>query len=171
MYSTQTTFGYSINVTTGWNMLSIPGLHPPGNPWPGRDPGAGIFRFLGGYQLVTTLAPTIGYWMKNLTTETYTYSGIIPVPNNPIPMTAGWNLFGCYQCSILVDSITTTPPGLFTGQIYKFDGGYVPVDTLYPGYGYFVKLNGTGTFNLPPCTTLKDQELSLTKEAVRQKGD
>ena len=119
----QTTFQFSIDVLGGWNMLSIPGLRSTNQNtitwWPGKDTTADVFKYQGIYEPVSTLEPDKGYWMKNLTAQTYNYSGIITVPNDPIPMTSGWNLFGVYECPVPVNTLTTTPPGLISGQIYK----------------------------------------------------
>ena len=67
--SSSNTFQLSVNVANGWNMVSIPGLHPTDQNvstwWAFRDPGANVFRYAGGYQPVTVAAPGIGYWMKH----------------------------------------------------------------------------------------------------------
>ena len=63
------TFQLSVNVANGWNMVSIPGLHPTdqnvGTWWQYRDLGANVFKYAGGYQPVTIAEPGIGYWMKH----------------------------------------------------------------------------------------------------------
>ncbi len=68
-YTVSNTFQLSVNVADGWNMVSIPGLHPTDQNvntwWAFRDPGANVFRYAGGYQPVTAAAPGIGYWMKH----------------------------------------------------------------------------------------------------------
>ena len=157
-------FPLSIYVPRGWNLLSIPGLHPVDQNtttwWPGKDPTANVFKFEGSYEPVTTLEPGKGYWMKNLTTETYNYPVIVTVPNNPIPMTSGWNLFGVYECPVPVNELTTTPPGLISGRIYKYDGGYTQADTLYPGFAYWVKFNAAGTLNITPCTAPEGKKIT-----------
>ena len=59
-----TTFQLYVFMANGWNMVSIPGLHPTDQNvntwWAYRDPAANVFRFLGGYQSVTTVSPGIG---------------------------------------------------------------------------------------------------------------
>ena len=56
-----TTFQLTVNVTNGWNMVSIPGLHPTDQNvntwWAFRDPGANVFKYAGGYQAVATATP------------------------------------------------------------------------------------------------------------------
>ena len=69
LVSESNTFQLSVNVANGWNMVSIPGLHPTDQNvntwWAFRDLGANVFRYAGGYQSVTTAVPGTGYWMKH----------------------------------------------------------------------------------------------------------
>ena len=43
-----TTFQVTVQISNGWNMVSIPGIHPDDqnvdNWWSCRDPAAGVFR-------------------------------------------------------------------------------------------------------------------------------
>ncbi len=158
-YTLSNTFPLTVNVANGWNMVSIPGLLPTNQNvttwWPGKDPTAGVFKFQGGYQPVTVASPGIGYWMKNLGAQTYNTGdewpagGIQKVAHAPITAAAGWNLFGGYEQSVPTSGLTTTPPGLITGSVYEYSGGYVTATTLTPGYGYWVKLTGAGSINIP----------------------
>ena len=154
-----TTFQLSVSVTDGWNMVSIPGLHPVNQEvntwWSGKDPSADVFKYIGGYQPVSTVAPGIGYWMKHSGANTYSTGdewpaeGINIVPHDPLSATAGWNLIGGYEYDAAVSGITTTPPGLLDSPVYGYSGGYQIVNFLIPGYGYWVKLSGTGLINIP----------------------
>ncbi len=153
------TFQLSVNINNGWNMVSIPGYHPVNQNvttwWAGKDPAAAVFKFQGNYQTVTSVEPGSGYWMKHIGTQTYNTGdewpagGIQFVPHNPINGAAGWNLIGIYETSVQAANITTTPPGLITGSVYKYQGGYTAVPTLDPGYGYWVKLSAAGQINIP----------------------
>jgi hypothetical protein len=97
-----TTFALTVNVLNGWNMVSIPGLHPTdqnvGTWWQYRDLGANVFRYTGGYQSVTTAVPGTGYWMKHSGTRTYNTGdewpagGIQIVAHDPLVGASGWNL-------------------------------------------------------------------------------
>ena len=71
------------------------------------------------------------------------------VPNVPITGATGWNLIGGYELSVLTANITTTPGGLQTGQVFGYSGGYTPATNLVPGYGYWIKLTGAGSINIP----------------------
>jgi hypothetical protein len=158
-FTTSNTFQLSVNVSDGWNMVSIPGLHPVDQNvntwWTFRDPGANVFKYAGGYQPVTEVTPGTGYWMKHSGSRTYNTGdewpadGIQIAPHNPIQGTAGWNLFGGYELSVTAANVTTNPPGLQTGPIYKYDGGYQVATTLDPGYCYWIKLTGDGQIIIP----------------------
>ncbi len=149
----------SVNIQAGWNVVSIPGLHPVNQNvttwWSGKDPDAGVFRFSSGYQLVNTLEPGVGYWMKHIGARTYNTGdewpagGIMPVPHNSLAATGGWNLIGGYEHTVPASGITTTPPGLIAGPVYKYASGYQITTTIEPGYGYWVKLSDAGQINIP----------------------
>ena len=153
------TFQLSVNVADGWNMVSIPGLHPTDQNvstwWAFRDPGANVFRYAGGYQPITDAVPGIGYWMKHAgaltynTGEEWPVGGIQIVAHDPIQGASGWNLLGGYELSVTAANVTTNPPGLQSGPIYKYSGGYQTATTLDPGYGYWIKLNAAGQIIIP----------------------
>jgi len=153
------TFQLSVNIANGWNMVSIPGLHPVDQNvntwWAFRDLGANVFRYAGGYQSVTDATPGIGYWMKHAGARTYNtgdewpIEGIQIVPHDPIAGAAGWNLFGGYELVVTAANVTTNPPGLQSGPIFAYSGGYQVATTLNPGYGYWIKLDGAGQIIIP----------------------
>jgi hypothetical protein len=153
------TFQLLVNVTNSWNMVSIPGLHPTDQNvstwWAFRDLGANVFKYAGGYQSVTTAVPGTGYWMKHAGARTYNTGdewpagGIQIVPHTPLTASSGWNLFGGYELSVTAANVTTNPPGLQSGPIYKYSGGYQTATTLDPGYGYWIKLNAAGQIIIP----------------------
>jgi hypothetical protein len=152
-------FQVTVNIANGWNMVSIPGLHPVNQNvntwWAFRDMSADVFRFSGTYQSVSIASPGTGYWMKHSGPRTYNTGdewpavGIQVADHNPIPGALGWNLIGGYELSVPVENITTIPPDLQSGIIYKYSGGYQPAVSLDPGYGYWMKLTGAGLIIIP----------------------
>ena len=160
---TSSTFQLAVNVTEGWNMVSVPGTNPDGMGvntwWAFRDPLANVFKYAGSYQSVTTTVPGIGYWMKHTGPRTYNTGdewpagGIQIVAHDPITAASGWNLFGGYELSVGTGGLTTNPPGLITGSVYKYASGYQVATTLDPGYGYWVKLTGAGDIIIPEALT------------------
>jgi hypothetical protein len=162
--SATTTFQLSVSIANGWNMVSVPGLHPINQNvttwWSGKDPASNVFKYNIGYQSVTTASPTEGYWMKHVganiynTGEEWPAGGINIVPHEPINLSQGWGLIGVYECSVPSSGIHTIPPGCLSIPIYGYSSGYHVVDTLYPGYAYWVKLLCPAQIILPPCNTV-----------------
>ena len=161
------TFQLSVNVTNGWNMVSIPGLHPVdqnvGTWWAFKDPAANVFKYAGGYQAVTTAVPGTGYWMKHSGARTYNTGeewpagGINIVPHTPLNGAAGWNLIGGYEIVATAALVTTNPPGQQSGPIFKYSGGYSVATQIVPGYGYWIKLSSAAQIIIPE-TLAKDAQ-------------
>ena len=155
-----TTFQLSVPVANGWNMVSIPGLHPVDQNvntwWQYRDPGANVFKYGGsGYVGVNFTIPGEGYWMKHSGARTYNTGeewpagGIQIVSHNPINGFSGWNLIGGYEIIAPVSGIITIPPGLISGPLYQYSGGYQVATTMNPGNAYWIKLTGPGQIIIP----------------------
>ncbi|WP_290664735.1 reprolysin-like metallopeptidase, partial [Ignavibacterium sp.] len=163
-YTQPTTFQLSVPIENGWNLVSIPGLHPvnqnPETWWQYKDPTAVVYSFNNGYVQVSSLEPGKGYWMKHSgnriynTGEEWPATGILLVPHNPIPINSGWNIVGGFENSAPVLGITTNPPGIIQTSFYSFNsvGGYQTVNSLTPGYGYWVKFSASGNMILPSLT-------------------
>jgi serine protease AprX len=155
------TFQISVDISNGWNMVSVPGINTNGmgvdNWWSFRDQGADVFKYFEGYQIIDVTAPGTGYWMKHSGTRTYNTgeewpaAGIQIVNSEPIPIKAGWNLISVYECPVSAANLTTLPSGLQSGPVYGYTGGYVVATTLYPGKSYWLKSTGDGLLIIPPC--------------------
>jgi hypothetical protein len=158
-------FQLSVDITDKWNMVSIPGFLPLDQAvwrwWQYSDPGANVFRYLGGYQAVFFATPGEGYWMKHSgdriynTGDEWPAGGIQSVPHSPLNGASGWNMIGGYEMIVTAANVTTNPPGLQSGPIYKYSGGYQPATTIDPGYGYWIKLTDAGQIIIPE-TLAKD---------------
>ncbi len=149
-----TTFQLSVSVNDGWNMVSVPGINPDGqgvNNWWVNHTGT-VYKYVpgSGYSGITTTTPGEGYWMKNSGAQTYNTGdewpagGIQIVPHDPLNASQGWNLIGGYENSVSTSGLSTVPPGLISGPVYKYSGGYQVASSLDPGYGYWIKLTGSG---------------------------
>lgn len=159
--SIEATFQLAVGISDGWNMVSVPGLHPENQNiitwWSGKDPAAGVFQFTGGYGSVTEVTPGIGYWMKHIGSNTYNTgdewpaSGIQKILNVSLSGVTGWNLIGGYHISAATSGITTTPAGLQVGSVFGYTpgSGYAPAFNLVPGYGYWIKMTAAGDINIP----------------------
>jgi len=163
-----TTFQLSVAVDNGWNMVSVPGLHPVNQNvdtwWAFRDPSANVFRFVAGYQQVTDVTPGIGYWMKHVGDRTYNTGdewpagGIQIVTHDPLTAAAGWNLIGGYELSVTAANVSTIPPGLQSGPIFKYATGYQIATTIDPGYGYWIKLTAAGQIIIPESFSKENKQ-------------
>ena len=158
------TFQLSVSIAQSWNMISIPGLHPIDQNintwWAYRDLSANVYKYsTSGYQSVDTLIPGIGYYMKNTDARIYNTGdewpagGILEVPHDPITVASGWNIIGLYENNVTASSLTTSPPGLISGPIYKYDNGYQVASSLDPGYGYWVKVLGDCEIIVPDLSS------------------
>jgi hypothetical protein len=155
------TFQLNVTVQDGWNMLSVPGLHPVDQSinrwWINRDPLTNVFRFQGSYQSVTALEPRTGYVMKHAGNQVYNTGdewpseGFFLVDYTSVNVSAGWNIIGGYDYPVQVSGISTTPPGLQNGFIFGYtqSSGYQATNVIVPGYGYWISMTGNGMVNLP----------------------
>jgi hypothetical protein len=162
------TFPLALSIMDGWNMVSVPGINPGGMGvstwWPGLT--GSVFAYSGGYTIVTTTTPTEGYWMKHSGSTVYNYPALQIVPHNDVPLVTGWNLIGLYENSVPTGTLTTSPPGIITGSIFGFNGGYVVAATIDPGYAYWVKATGPGVITglTPPPSGKEGKVVELFKE-------
>ncbi|MBE7477782.1 MAG: T9SS type A sorting domain-containing protein [Ignavibacteriota bacterium] len=166
------TFQLSINLLNGWNMVSVPGTNPNGmgvaNWWPGRV--GDVYKYAGGYQTITTATPGVGYWMKNNGAQTYNTGdewpagGLQVVAHTPLTGAIGWNMIGGYEIAATASLVTTVPAGLQSGPIYKYAGGYSAAATIDPGFGYWIKLTGSGQIIIPETMSKESKPVEYFPE-------
>jgi hypothetical protein len=138
-----------VSLSTGWNLVSLPVL-PENDSVAAVFPGAVSNAFAyttGGYVTAAAMDPGAGYWLK------FPIAGPVVIPgfsfsSQSVPVFAGWNLIGSVSGPIPTASITSTPPGLVTGNFFAYQGGYLIADTVHPGEGYWVKVSADGQLNL-----------------------
>jgi hypothetical protein len=53
-------------------------------------------------------------------------------------------MIGPYDENIPVSSIVSTPSGIVTSLYYQYNNGYISVDILTAGKGYWVKTSSSG---------------------------
>jgi hypothetical protein len=173
-FTAGTTFQFSIQIQNGWNMVSVPGLHPVNQNvstwWPNRNLSADVYKWTTTYEPVTFTNPGEGYWMLHSGNQTYNTGdewpagGIQIVANNPIPLREGWNMIGGYENSPLVSGLTTTPPGLIVpNTTYGWNGTYINSTNLFPGFGYCILSTGAGVIN-PPTMAAVSSKIVLQDE-------
>jgi len=160
------TIQLSVSISDGWNMVSVPGLNPDGmlvtDWWSGLTET--VFEFIpggSGYNGVTTVNPTVGYWMKHNGTTTYNYPAIEIVAHEPISVASGWNMLGGYENEVAVTAITTNPPGRLILPIFKYipSNGYITTSSLEPGYGYWINTSSACDIIIPDVALVKNSEV------------
>jgi hypothetical protein len=131
-------------LSTGWNMISIPFKETnPNVSFLFPDATSAAFAYSGQYQSRDTLANGPGYWLKFGKTDTVVFMGTV-VSADTFNVRSGWNMIGTLSVPVPIDSISSLPANLLTSAFYKYNAGYSSVDTLQPGYGYWVKVYQAG---------------------------
>jgi hypothetical protein len=138
----------SVSVITGWNMISNPvttttdslrRLFPTS-----LFPYAFVYDSSGSYVQSHRLLNGIGYWAFFPSPETIILKGTQRMIDT-ISVRPGWNMIGSISKPIATAQISSIPSGMITSQFFSFNvGSYVRSDTVYPGRGYWVKLNSSG---------------------------
>jgi len=152
--SATSTFPLTVDVSDGWNMVSVPGINPDGmlvgDWWSNLNGTAYKFVPGSGYSGITTTVPGEGYWMKNTGASTYNYPAISTVAHDPIAATAGWNMIGGFE-DVVNANILTTNTGNIVYPIYQFNpgSGYAAATNLTPGSGYWVKVSADCEITIP----------------------
>ena len=132
-------------VAKGWNLVSLP-LQPSTFDKQSLFPSATsmAFKYDGGYDTTSTLEAGVGYWMKFAAPETIQIVGCRSC--SPfLKFGSGWNLVGSFAKPALVESLLMRPTSnVVQKNFYAYRYGYMTVDTLDPGAGYWVKSTAPG---------------------------
>lgn len=150
---------HSIKVNPGWNLLSLPATVTDSlksSLFP--DAASSAFIYDNGYYQKDTLQHGYGFWLKFNSQETISISGYTAFDDTLIVKT-GWNIIGSLSMPIAVNTIKSEPEGIIASQFYTFNNSYKTVDTLQPGAGYWVKVNGDGKLILKSYTISPDVKL------------
>jgi hypothetical protein len=137
---------FSVNVTysNGWNIVSVPltvSDYSTTAIFPTSISSA--FSFDGNYTAQPTLKNKTGYWLKFSSSQTVTMDGS-PRLIDTVDVMAGWNLVGSISFSAPISSIVQLPNNNIISSIYGYNLGYLPVTTIVPGRGYWIKVKYDG---------------------------
>jgi hypothetical protein len=102
-----------------------------------------LYRFDGEYHNETSLSPGNGYWLKFPSDTIQMISGTA-ITSTAMNVNVGWNLIGSISYPVPVATITSIPIPIITSQFYQYVNGYATADTIFPGEGYWVKVNQSG---------------------------
>lgn len=133
-------------ISEGWNLLAIP-LNVDDYwttayaPWS----SAFTFRYTDKYEIADTLKNGEGYWIKSAVDCPFYVMGTSYFTDT-INVHSKWNMIGSVSYPILTSEIIPISPVTIQSAFYAFipGRGYIDSDTLLPGYGYWVKVNGDG---------------------------
>ncbi|RCK71647.1 MAG: hypothetical protein IGBAC_1563 [Ignavibacteriae bacterium] len=134
----------TFKVEKGWNLISIPvktEINHIDTIFSNHSSRA--FKYSNGYQVTDTLELGTGYWLKFRDTSNVKFTGKA-ISSDTIDVVIGWNLIGMISYPVTASQILTIPENLVSSNIYSYNKSYIPVDTLYPGKAYWIKVNTNG---------------------------
>jgi hypothetical protein len=151
-------------INTGWNLVSLPVIPSDARSsvvFPNIASGK-PFRFSQSQYIADdTVRVGVGYFVKYGQVKDITVAGTRVNrigANTPFEVRVyqGWNTVGGLSVLTTVDSMSFSPlPGLGitpnrVGEVYRYvtDRGYEQVSLIVPGYGYWVKVDADGLYEL-----------------------
>jgi hypothetical protein len=141
----------SMNVGTGWNIVSLP-LSPDNSAktaiFPDAASNAYYYNNPNGYFYDVLLRSKVGYWLKFDSVYTISVRGKLR-GTDTLNVTSGWNLIGASDHDVAVTQLNIQPTGIIDTPFYEFNLMYQPADTIRRGKGYFVKVNANGKIIFP----------------------
>lgn len=129
------------------------------------------------YVNADTLKVQDGYFIKFGVTTNINYLGV-PIFSLAMKVgktaNTGWNLIGSISKSIQTSSIVQTPPGIVTGNYFRYDTalGYQATTVVNPGMGIWVQVTQSGTLTytytgLPKVESSEDLFATLDRFTVK----
>jgi len=140
-----------IDFNEGWNLVGLPVYIDDaeyGSMFPEAITGT-LFSFDSGYTSESELIPGMGYWLRFSTNGSVVMTGI-PIYDITLLMNEGWNLITGISTVTNVNDIQDPGGIIVSGTFYDFDYGYVQVEELVPGHGYWVRTSGAGEIMINP---------------------
>ena len=133
------------------------------------------YAYEGSYVTKDTLIEGTGYWLKFDEAQPITFHGYV-FNFDTINLQEGWNLIGTISNLIPVTSIVSSPPDILTSYYFGYNKGYIIVDTLSPGQGYWIQANQNGSIILngefPPLSKISTNAIlsSLSNITISESG-
>lgn len=175
MFSRRSIERKSINLCSGWNMVSLPVYVSPDVPIREMIPNAVTDGYWYnplsyGYDIITHSVPDKPFWVY-VTSECEVNMAGVLVTTIQQHIYPGWNMLAVPYDEdgfVLFSEISTTPPGLLIPYAWWYDAcgihNYITVETLFVGQGYWVFSLFEGDITIS-STLLKN---SIRKEPVRE---
>ncbi len=151
----------------GWNMLSVP-VRMTDSAGSTIFPGSisKCFSYDGKYVVRDYLVNGSAYWVKYPSGGPVVFTGD-SLAEDSVPVSGSWNMIGTISVPVAVSSIASIPPGIVVSGFFTYNGSsYVPVDTLVPGHGYWVKSGSAGTLLLSANTqSMKSGQIRIIADS------
>jgi hypothetical protein len=133
----------TVSLFNGWNLLSVP-VQAEDMSTTSLFPTAATFAYAyqSGYQRRDTLRHGRGYWVKFNGDQAQALDGT-PVAIDTVDVFTGWNMVGAPGLPISAGDVVPVATTLKSG-FFSYDPGYNVADTLFPGKGYWIKVDANG---------------------------
>jgi hypothetical protein len=146
----------SINMTSGWNLVSVPRSQSNDSAaivFPGKV--GSIFEYntaIKFYKSASNVVCGQGYWVLYKSAGTITISGLIPDPLTVTVAQAGWVLIGSHESDLPLSSLVLSDGAMISGDIaycYIPTEGYVVTGTIKAGQGCWILVDKACTITIP----------------------
>ena len=143
------TIEISIDFISDWNLVGLP-LGVEDASYLTLFPDAlenTLFLFDDAYFPDTIMIEGEGYWLR------FANAGISTIIGDPISqlsfnLSEGWNLISGISEEVSMNAISDPEGIIVPGTLYGFNGGYVEMDMIDPGKGYWIRANSLGSIIL-----------------------
>lgn len=136
----------TVAVSDRWNMVSLP-VAPSSamksSLYSASATDAYWFDASRGYISYDTLQTGRAYWLKFNSAADVSMTGM-PCDTLSIPLMKGWNMIGALRKPIAVADLATPTDSLTLSDVFGYSHKYSPIDSMYPGRGYWIKANRDG---------------------------
>ena len=139
----------SVDYTEGWNLVGLP-LIVEDNDYQMLFADAvngTLYSFNGSYHSEEFIEMGTGYWLRFQDSGSAVMTGT-PVSELSLSVNSGWNLISSISIPVEIGAIIDPDNIIINGTIYGFDSGYIAVDELVPGEGYWLRANNSGNIIL-----------------------
>jgi hypothetical protein len=147
-----------------WKLLSVPYIYPDqrtASIFPEAVSSAFGYSF-NGYKNEETLENGRGYWIKLKNSYSRIPATGTVLTTISTEVNDGWNLVGTVSTPVVASATTCFPAGIHTSKFFGYRSGkYMPMDTLYSGEGYWVKIDQSGSLSFSASGA------SLAKSAIQ----
>ena len=152
------------NVTTGWNMLSLP-VNVTNNNYLTLFPNAvvgSLYGYSGTYFTTTTILNNAGYWLKFPSSQIADVYGLDRT-ESVINLNAGWNMIGGPNCNVPLSSVIDPGGIIIPGTLYGYTGTYSTATSIDGTKGYWIKTNAAGPITISCGSFVENKEEVLSK--------